>query len=172
MDSYLSFRRLSALIIPRSIPEMTNLTTNVIRFGTNESGGSQIARFCGALHRSMVQPRPLRCGRLLFSGSLTVNSGTPAVGRSAITEVAHWFMTSFPDMRVVMDKLLVQDNRTEYHWTLRGTNTGPGGTGRQVRISGFELWRIGADGLIAASEGHFDASEYQRQLDHGSQDLG
>ena len=48
-----------------------------------------------------------------------------------------------------------------------GTNTGPGGTGREVRISGFEEWQIGADGLIAESLGHFDAEDYQRQLDGG-----
>jgi predicted ester cyclase len=102
-------------------------------------------------------------------GSLSVNDGPPAVGRSAITEVAQSFMTAFPDMQVVMDKVLVQDDRTEFHWTLIGTNTGPGGTGRAVRISGFELWRIGADGLIASSQGHFDSSEYQRQLEPGPQ---
>jgi hypothetical protein len=100
-------------------------------------------------------------------GSLTVNSGTPAVGRSAITEVARSFMTSFPDMQVVMDNLLMQNDRTEYHWTLMGTNNGPGGTGQRVCISGFEVWQIGADGLIASSRGRFNASEYQRQLEHG-----
>jgi hypothetical protein len=84
-------------------------------------------------------------------GSLTVNNDPPAVGRSAITEVAQSFMTAFPDMRLVMDKVLVQGDRTEYHWTLTGTNTGPGGAGHRVRISGFELWQIGADGLIASS---------------------
>jgi hypothetical protein len=36
-----------------------------------------------------------------------------------------------------------------------------------VRISGFEMWKIGEDGLIAESEGHFDAADYQRQLEHG-----
>jgi len=77
-------------------------------------------------------------------------------------------MTAFPDMQVVMDKLVVQPDRTEYHWTLTGTNTGPGGTGHRVRISGFEVWQIGADGLIASSEGHFDTSEYQQQLEHGA----
>jgi len=51
---------------------------------------------------------------------------------------------------------------------LTGTNTGPGGTGHRVRISGFEVWQIGADGLIASSEGHFDTSEYQQQLEHGA----
>jgi len=54
-----------------------------------------------------------------------------------------------------------------FHWTLTGTNTGPGGAGKAVRISGYELWTLGGDGLIAASQGHFDAAEYQRQLKEG-----
>jgi predicted ester cyclase len=103
-------------------------------------------------------------------GSLTVNDDPPAVGRSAITEVAQSFMTAFPDIRLVMDKVLVQGDRTEYHWSLIGTNTGPGGTGHRVRISGFELWQLGADGLIASSQGHFDSSEYHRQLERGVQE--
>jgi uncharacterized protein (TIGR02246 family) len=103
-------------------------------------------------------------------GSLTVNSGAPAVGRSAITEVAQSFMTAFPDLPVVMDDVVVQGDRAQFHWTLIGTNTGPGGTGHRVRISGFELWQIGADGLIASSQGHFDSSEYHRQLERGVQE--
>jgi hypothetical protein len=77
-------------------------------------------------------------------------------------------MTAFPDMQVVMDDIRAHDNgRTEYHWTLTGTNTGPEGTGNRIKISGFEIWQIGPDGLIASSQGHFDSAEYQRQLDHG-----
>lgn len=101
------------------------------------------------------------------AGSLTVNDGAPAVGRAAITEVAQGFMTAFPDMQVIMDELLVRDDGAVYKWTLVGTNTGPGGTGNGVRISGFEEWRIGADGLITESRGHFDSDEYQRQLAEG-----
>ena len=103
-------------------------------------------------------------------GSLSVNDGRPAVGRSAITEIAQAFMTAFPDMRVVMDKILAQGDHAEFHWTLIGTNSGPGGTGQPVRISGFELWQMGADGLIASSQGHFDSSEYDRQLKGGPQE--
>jgi uncharacterized protein (TIGR02246 family) len=103
-------------------------------------------------------------------GSLTVNNDPPAVGRDAITEVAQSFMTAFPDMRVVMNEVFVRGDRAEYHWTLIGTNTGPGGTGHRVRISGFELWQIGADELIASSQGHFDRNEYQRQLERGVQE--
>jgi steroid delta-isomerase-like uncharacterized protein len=100
-------------------------------------------------------------------GSLSVNDGPAAVGRSAIAEVAQSFMTAFPDMRVVMDNVLAQTDHAEFHWTLTGTNTGPSGTGQRVRISGFELWQIGTDGLIASSRGHFDSSEYRRQLERG-----
>ena len=97
-------------------------------------------------------------------GSLRVNDDDPAVGRDAINSVAQGFMTAFPDMRVLMDDLTVDGEQAVYRWTLVGTNTGPGGTGRGVRISGFEKWLIGADGLIARSRGHFDSEDYQRQL--------
>ena len=100
-------------------------------------------------------------------GSLTVNDGPPAVGRAAITDVARSFMSAFPDMQVLMDDLLVDGDHIEYHWTLVGTNTGPGETGNRVRISGFEEWTIGDDGLVAASLGHFDQAEYDYQLAHG-----
>jgi len=101
------------------------------------------------------------------NGSLSVNDQVPAVGRSAIGEVAQGFMTAFPDIEVMMDNVLVEDDRAVYHWTLAGTNAGPGGTGKRIRISGFEVWKIGVDGLIAESQGHFDNTAYQRQLKYG-----
>src|SRR5690348_60454 len=101
------------------------------------------------------------------SGSLRVNDAEPAVGRSAITELVPGFMTAFPDLKVTMDSLLVDGGRTVYRWALTGTNAGPGGGRRRVRISGFEEWRIGSDGLIAESQGHFDAAAYQHQLQYG-----
>ena len=104
------------------------------------------------------------------NGSLQVNDSLPAVGRIAITAVAQSFMTAFPDLVVAMDDLWVDGERAVYLWTLRGTNTGPNGTGKQVRISGYEEWDFGADGLVARSLGHFDADEYQRQLEHGVKD--
>ena len=36
-----------------------------------------------------------------------------------------------------------------------------------VRISGDELWKIGNNGLIAESKGHFDGAEYELQLKLG-----
>lgn len=77
-------------------------------------------------------------------------------------------MAAFPDMQVLLDDVRVRGDHAEFHWTLIGTNTGPGGTGNRVRISGYESWKLGDDGLIADSQGHFDAAEYQRQLQHGA----
>ena len=76
-------------------------------------------------------------------------------------------MTAFPDLKVYFDDLVAAQNRVTYKWTLEGTNSGPGGTGKRVRISGFENWRIGDDGLVAESLGNYDAGEYQRQVEHG-----
>lgn len=97
-------------------------------------------------------------------GSLQVNAGGPAVGRVAIAEVARGFMSAFPDLQVLMDESVDLGERALYRWTLVGTHAGPGGTGRAVRISGYEEWRLNGDGLIAESLGHFDEAEYRRQL--------
>jgi nuclear transport factor 2 (NTF2) superfamily protein len=102
-----------------------------------------------------------------LDGSLAINGGTPAVGRVAIAATAQGFYAALPDMQVYLDDLIVDGDRIEYHWTFTGTNTGPGGTGRAVRVVGYEEWTIDADGLIAASSGHYDAAEYARQIREG-----
>jgi hypothetical protein len=101
------------------------------------------------------------------NGSLKVNADSPAVGREAITKVAQDFMTAFPDMIVAMDSLSTNSNGTEFHWTLTGTNSGLGGTGNKVKVSGFEVWTFSEGGLIEKSIGSFDANEYNRQLKEG-----
>ncbi len=101
------------------------------------------------------------------NGSLSVNDGPPAVGRAAIAEVARGFMRTFPDMVVTMDDVSSDSDGTKFHWTLTGTNTGPGGTGKRVRISGYELWQFDNAGLIENSKGHFDSAEYEGQLKQG-----
>src|SRR5437773_44833 len=89
-------------------------------------------------------------------GSISINNGPAAIARA--------FMRDFPDMIVTFDKLKSHGDQREFHWTLTGTNTGPGSTGNKVRISGYELWKIDNDGLIGDSLGHFDSAEYERQL--------
>lgn len=105
-------------------------------------------------------------------GSLRVNDGPPAVGRRAIAEVAQGFMRDLPEMKVTMDAVNHDERGTVFHWTLTGTNIGPSGTGKRVRISGYEEWQIDKAGLIEQSQGHMDSAEYARQLEHGIEDQG
>jgi predicted ester cyclase len=91
------------------------------------------------------------------NATLTVNGGPP----TPALEIARGFMRDFPEMTVTFDKLEPRGDRAAFYWTLTGTHAG---RGNHVRISGYELWRIDNDGLIAESEGHFDAADYERQL--------
>lgn len=102
------------------------------------------------------------------NGSLKINDGAPSVGREAIKNAAQEFMTAFPDMVVKMDSLDVQGRHAVYHWTLTGTNNGPNGTGKSVRIHGYEEWTLAPNGLIQTSLGHYDQAEYDRQLQQGA----
>lgn len=106
-----------------------------------------------------------------WNASLTINADAPAQGREAIAMTAQAFMTAFPDLQVRMDDIETQNDCAVYHWTLSGTNTGPGGTGQPVRIRGYEVWTIGGDGLIAESRGHFDSADYERQLQRGISEI-
>jgi hypothetical protein len=61
-------------------------------------------------------------------GSLAINGGDPAIGRASITVAAQGLMSAFADM------VEADGSRFAYHWTLTGTNTGPGGTGPDRRV--------------------------------------
>jgi hypothetical protein len=99
------------------------------------------------------------------NGSLQVNDGETAVGRAAIATKARGFMSAFPDMVVRMDSVgLAEDGRAVFRWLWTGTNTGPGGTGNAVHLTGYEEWTLTDDGLILESKGHYDQAEYERQV--------
>ena len=125
----------------------------------------QLTSFASSYAQAWCSHKPDRVAAFFAeTGSITVNDGQPAVGRAEIAEVAHGFMRDFPDMIVTFDKLEHRADGVAFHWTLIGTNTGPGGTGKPVRISGYELWSFDGDGLVCESRGHFDAADYARQL--------
>ena len=97
-------------------------------------------------------------------GILTVNNGTPAIGRKQLAETAQSYMEAFPDLELTMDSLTVDNGTYRYYWTFKGTNTGPNGTGNKVDFSGYEEWTMNDQGLVQRSIGTYDAEEYQRQL--------
>ena len=98
-------------------------------------------------------------------GILTVNNGTPAVGRKQLAETAQSYMEAFPDMELTMDSLTVENGTYRYYWTFKGTNNGPNGTGNKVDFSGFEEWTMNDQGFVQKSMGTYNAEDYQRQLE-------
>ena len=147
----------------------------VLTIGDDDRGGTALSRDPETLRRFATDYTAAWCSmdprrvaaHFAPGGSLAINGGTPAVGRDAITATAQSFYTALPDMQVYMNDLIVDGDRIEYHWTFTGTNTGPGGTGKAVRVDGYEEWTIDDHGLIAVSSGHYDAAEYARQLERG-----
>jgi len=95
-------------------------------------------------------------------GRIVINDGEPSSGRSEITEMAQAFYNDFPDLVVRMDSIRSSGTHAVFMWTLDGTNSA---TGNHVEVSGWEYWRYSTEGLVAESAGHFDADEYQRQVD-------
>ncbi len=79
--------------------------------------------------------------------------------------MAKAFYDEFPDLVVRMDDIRTSGTHAVYRWTLEGTHSGAGGTGNRVEVSGWEYWRYSDDGLVAESAGHFDAEDYQRQVE-------
>ncbi len=97
-------------------------------------------------------------------GMLTVNNGTPAVGRKQLAETAQSYMEAFPDLELTMDSLTTENGTYRYYWTFKGTNTGPNGIGNKVDFSGFEEWTMNDQGLVQKSIGTYDAEDYETQL--------
>ncbi len=123
---------------------------------------SQMQSFAQAYTAAWCSNDPSSVAEFFASdGSLKVNDSPPAKGRAEITAVAQGFMTAFPDLQVFMDDLILDPTGPIYHWTLTGTYRE---TGKPIRISGKEVWKISEDGLIASSLGHFDQADYQRQI--------
>jgi uncharacterized protein (TIGR02246 family) len=95
-------------------------------------------------------------------GRIVINNGEPSSGRTEIAEMAQAFYNDFPDLVVRMDSIRSSGTHAVFMWTLEGTNSA---TGNHVAVSGWEYWRYTEEGLVAESAGHFDADDYQRQVD-------
>lgn len=97
-------------------------------------------------------------------GVLQINDDPPAVGREAIATLAGAYMEAFPNMAVEKQSVEYDGTIATFRWHWTGTNTGPGGTGRAVDMTGYEEWTFDSEGKIARSHGHLDMEEYARQM--------
>jgi steroid delta-isomerase-like uncharacterized protein len=74
---------------------------------------------------------------------------------------------AFPDVVIVPEKLIAEDDLVTIYWTARGTNTGTGNglpaTGKRAEMAGITIWRI-VDGKIKEEWSAFDQLSMMRQL--------
>jgi predicted ester cyclase len=127
--------------------------------------GDRVRTFARSYADAWCDHDPARvAAHFVEGGTIAINGGEPAEA----SEVASSFISAFPDIQVFMDDVVFKDETVEFRWTFTGTNTGPGGTGNAVRITGYEEWTLGDDGLVVESQGHYDQTEYERQLEHGA----
>ena len=74
---------------------------------------------------------------------------------------------AFPDVVIVPEKLIAEDDFVTIYWIARGTNTGTGNglpaTGKKAEMAGITIWRI-VDGKIKEEWSAFDQLSMMRQL--------
>jgi steroid delta-isomerase-like uncharacterized protein len=74
---------------------------------------------------------------------------------------------AFPDVVIVAEKLIAEDDLVTIYWIARGTNTGTGNglpaTGKKAELAGITIWRI-VDGKIKEEWSAFDQLSMMQQL--------
>lgn len=94
------------------------------------------------------------------TGAIVINRGTPWEGRAGVAAMAAGFFADVPDLTLVCDGVKLAGTHMLYLWTFTGTHSG---TGRPLRIVGWEEWELGSDLKVTASRGWFDPEEWVRQ---------
>jgi steroid delta-isomerase-like uncharacterized protein len=74
---------------------------------------------------------------------------------------------AFPDVSIVPEKLIAEDDLVTIYWVARGTNTGTGNglpaTGKKAELAGITIWRI-VEGKIKEEWSAFDQLSLMQQL--------
>ena len=74
---------------------------------------------------------------------------------------------AFPDVSIVPEKLIAEDDLVTIYWIAKGTNTGAGNglpaTGKKAELAGITIWRI-VNGKIKEEWSAFDQLSMMQQL--------
>jgi len=74
---------------------------------------------------------------------LDVGAAQPQRGRDALREAMLGYLRGFPDLRLTIEQIIIQDNCVALTWTARGTHRGSllniPATGRRVVVSGSSM---------------------------------
>ena len=97
-----------------------------------------------------------------------VNHGvTRDIGLKEDQEAARGWRAAFPDLRMKVDKALVDGEFVTALWSGEGTNTGEGNglpaTGMKLKGRGITIWRI-SGGKIREEWSEFDQMRIMQQL--------
>jgi steroid delta-isomerase-like uncharacterized protein len=97
-----------------------------------------------------------------------VNHGvTRDIGLKEDQEAARGWRSAFPDLRMKVDKVLVDGDFVTVLWSGEGTNTGEGNglpaTGKKLKGRGITIWRI-SGGKIREEWSEFDQMRIMQQL--------
>lgn len=95
-------------------------------------------------------------------GGIVINCGTPWEGRAGVQSMAEGFFADVNDMKVICNEVRAAGDHVAYFWTFTGRHAG---TGRPLRVIGWEEWDFDGEGKVQASRGWFDAVDYARQVD-------
>lgn len=67
-------------------------------------------------------------------------------GPEGVKTFASMLRSAFPDCKLTLDATIAEDDRVAHYWSFRGTHQGEfngiPGTGREVRVTGADFWRI------------------------------
>ena len=94
------------------------------------------------------------------TGGIVINRGPLWQGRAGVAAMAAGFFADVPDLTLTCDEVKLAGSHMLYLWTFTGTHSG---TGRKLKITGWEEWELGEDRKITASRGWFDPEEWSRQ---------
>jgi uncharacterized protein (TIGR02246 family) len=97
-------------------------------------------------------------------GRIVINRGEPWEGRAGVARMVAGFYADVPDLRLVCDGLRVAGDHVVYLWTFTGSHSG---SGRPLRVVGWEEWEVDADLRVKSSRGWYDADDYARQATGG-----
>ena len=91
----------------------------------------------------------------------------PMQGRDGARQLFSMFNTAFPDMKVMVDRIIAEGDRVGAHFSFTGSNTGSfmgvPATGKKVNVVGAGVFRV-VDGKLTDNWVNFDAMTMMQQL--------
>ncbi|WP_422079586.1 ester cyclase [Ulvibacterium sp.] len=91
-----------------------------------------------------------------------------AVSKREMQAHMNVFFTAFPDLKITLDTLTINNNKAFLEWTSSGTNTGIYGevapTGKKVKMKGFSHLHFTDDGVLSREDVYYNELDLLQQL--------